>query len=120
MELVGIYNVDNNTDVHLIELVFDNSPDEVDVSLITQEIKGHPHDNWQSPWDEKYLDMNGENIIGDFFSIPKDINKTRLVFFFHYIDFSRPLLTQAGHLDLRKPTSLPDRLKGKLHYERPD
>lgn len=120
MELIGIYTVDNNKDVHLIELAFDNSPDKVDVGQITQEVKGQPRGNWQSPWDEKYLDDTGEKVIGDYFDIPKAGGKTRLVFFFHDIDFSRPLLTQEGQLTLTKPTSLPDRLKDKLTYERPD
>jgi hypothetical protein len=120
MELIGIYTVDNNPDVHLIEITFDNSPDKVDVGQITQEIQGQPKGNWQSPWDEKYMDDKGEKIIGDYFDIPKDENKTRLVFFFHDIDFSKPLLTQEGQLTLTQPTLLPDRLKDKLTYESPD
>jgi hypothetical protein len=120
MELIGIYTVENNEDVHLIELTFDIAPDNVDVGQITQEIQGQPQGNWQSPWDEKYLDDNGEKVIGDYFDAPKGGRKTRLVFFFHDIDFSRPLLTQEGQLTLTMPTSLPDRLRDKLTYERPD
>lgn len=120
MELIGIYKVDNSQDVHLVEITFDKSPDKVDVGQITQEIKGQPQGNWQSPWDEKYLDDKGEKIIGDYFNIPKGGDKTRLLFFFHDIDFSRPLLTQEGALPLTNPTSLPERLKDKLTYERPD
>jgi len=120
MELIGIYTVDNNPDVHLVEVMFDDPPDKVDVGQITQEIKGQPQSNWQSPWDEKYLDDKGETIIGDYFDIPKDGDKTRLVFFFHDLDFSRPLLTQQRELALTKPTLLPDRLKDKLIYESPD
>ena len=120
MELIGIYTVDNSPNVHLVEVTFDSPPDKVDVGQITQEVTGQPRDNWQSPWDEKYLDDKGENIIGDYFDIPKGGEKTRLVFFFHDIDFSRPLLTQQGQLVLKKPILLPDRLKDKLVYESPD
>ena len=120
MKLIGVYTFDNNQDVHLIEITFDNSPNKIDVGKITQEIKGQPQSNWQSPWDEKYLDDKGEKIIGDYFDIPNDGNKTRLIFFFHDIDFSRPLLTQEGQLTLTRPTSLPDRLKDKIIYERPN
>jgi hypothetical protein len=120
MELIGVYTVDGDEGVHLIELAFENPPGKVDLGQITQEIKGQPQSNWQSPWDEKYLDDKGEKIIGDCFDPPKSGDKTRIVFFFHHIDFSRPLLTQEGHLTLIKPTSLPDRLKGQLTYERPD
>jgi hypothetical protein len=120
MELLGVYTVDNNPDVHLIELKFSISPDKVEPGKITQQIDGQPKGNWQSPWDEKYLDDKGENIIGDAFDIPRDGNTTRLIFFLHYIDFSRPLLTQGGQLALVAPTMMPNRLKGKLFYERPD
>jgi hypothetical protein len=120
MELIGIYTVDNNPDVHLVEVMSDDPPDKVDVGQITQEINGQPQGNWQTPWDEKYLDDKGETIIGDYFDIPKGGDKTRLVFFFHDIDFSKPLLTQEGQLALTKPTLLPDRLKDKLIYESPD
>jgi hypothetical protein len=120
MELIGIYIVDDNANVHLIEIQFDNSPDNVDVGQITQELEGQPRENWQSPWDEKYLDDKGEEIIGDYFDIPKDELKTRLLFFFHNLNFSKPLLTQDGQLNLTKPTSLPKRLQEKVKYERPD
>lgn len=120
MELIGIYTVDDNPGVHLIELMFNDSPVKVDVAAITQEIEGQSRDNWRSPWDERYLDEKGEKIIGDCYDIPKRGDTTRLIFFFHNIDFSRPLLTQEGHVTLTKPTVLPDRLKDKLPYESPD
>ena len=120
MELKGIYNVDDKPDVHLIEIMFDDSPGNVDVGQITQGIEGQPRGNWQSPWDEKYLDDKGEEIIGNYFDLPKEKTKTRLIFFFHDLNFSRPLLTQYGPCILVKPTRLPPRLKDKLIYERPD
>jgi len=120
MILNGIYTVDNNPEVHLIELTFDNPPEEIDIGLITQELKGEESDNWQTPWDEKYLDENGEKVIGDFAEIPQGQKKTRLVFFFHFIDFSKPLLTQSGQLTLIKPITLPLRLKDLINYEKPD
>lgn len=85
MELKGVYNVAGHKDVHLIELVFEDTPENVDVGKITQEILGHPHENWQTPWDEKYLDENGEKVIGDCFNIPKHDAGTRLIFYFHFL-----------------------------------
>jgi hypothetical protein len=120
MELKGIYTVDDSPDVHLVEIMFDQSPDNVDVGQITQELDGQPRGNWQSPWDEKYLSDNGEEVIGDYFDIPKGSAKTRLLFFFHNIDFSKPLLTQYEKVNLTKPTPLPERLRGKVKYESPD
>lgn len=120
MELKGIYTVDDNSEAHLIEIVFDRSPDNVDVGQITQELEGQPQGNWQSPWGEKYLDDKGEEIIGDYFDIPTGLATTRLLFFFHDINFSKPLLTQDGPINLPRPTSLPARLRDKIKYERPD
>ncbi len=108
MELKGIYNVDNNSDVHLIEILFGDTPSNIDVGQITQELEGQPRENWQSPWDEKYLDDNGEEIIGDYFDIPEEGSKTRLLFFFHDLNFSKPLLTHDGRLNLTEPMSCPE------------
>jgi hypothetical protein len=120
MQLKGIYPVDNNADVHLLEITFDESPSNVDVGQITQEAKGLPRDSWQSPWDEKYLDEKGERVIGDYAEVPKAGAQTRLLFFFHFLDFSKPLITQNGELNLAQPTPLPSRLQGKIEYESPD
>lgn len=119
MELIGVYIVDNHPDVHLIELQFDEAPDHIDVGQITQELEGQPTQNWQCPWDEKYLNESGEEIIGDYFDLPKDESKTRLLLFFHYLILSKPIRTQYGQLNLVTPYSLPDRLRDKVKYERP-
>ena len=47
MELKGIYIIDNNSDVHLIEIQFDDTPGNIDVGQITQELEGQPRGNWQ-------------------------------------------------------------------------
>lgn len=120
MEFIGIYIVEDNSDVHLLEIQFNDTPENIDVGQITQVLEGQPRENWQSPWDEKYLDDKGEKIIGDYFDIPKDKLKTRLLFFFHDLDFSKPILTQHGQLNLIKPTLLPARIGDKVKYEKPD
>jgi hypothetical protein len=120
MELKGIYTVDNNKDVHLMEIIFGDSPGNVDVGQITQELVGQPKGNWQSPWDEKYLDDEGQEIIGDYSDIPTEGITTRLLFFFHFLDLSKPLLTQYGPIDLTGASSIPPRLHGKVKYESPD
>ena len=120
MELKGIYTVDGSLEVHLIEILFHDSPSNIDVGQITQEIEGQPQENWQSPWDEKYLNENGEEIVGDYFDVPNDGATTRLLFFFHNLNFSKPLLTPGGQLALTQPTSIPFRLRDKIKYESPD
>jgi hypothetical protein len=120
MKLIGLYSIDAHPDVHLLEMNFDHPPRSVDVGKITQEVSGQSQDNWQVPWDEKYLDETGEKIIGEWFEIPAAGDKTRMIFFFHHIDFSKPLLTPNGSLTITKPTLLPDRLRGLIKYESPD
>lgn len=120
MELKGVYTVDGNPNVHLVEIVFDDAPGNIDVGQITQETEGQPAANWQTPWDEKYLDEKGERIIANYFDIPIEETKTRLLFFFHDLNFLKPLLTQNGQLHLTKPASLPARLLDKITYESPD
>jgi hypothetical protein len=120
MKLIGLYAIDALPDVHLLEISFDHPPRAVDVGRITQEVSGQSQDSWQAAWDEKYLDEAGEKIIGEWFEIPATGDKTRMIFFFHHLDFSKPLLTPFGPLPLKKPTHLPERLRSKIKYESPD
>ena len=120
MSIIGIYEVEGDRDVHLIEMTIDEPPDKVDLGQITQEIAGIDHLDWQSPWDEKYLNAPGDNVIGEFMDIPANESKTRVVFFFHYLDFSKPLKTQFGQVELIKPTIMPERIKKLVKYENPD
>ena len=120
MSLNGVYNVDESPDVHLIELTFDHSPEEIDIGQITQEVKGKSKDDWQSPWDEQYLDEKGEKVIGNDFEIPQEQTRTRLLFFFHFLDFGKPLLTQFGQVSLTPPSTLPLRLRNLIRYKKPD
>ncbi len=116
-ELIGVYKVDNNPDVHLVELRTDISPDNFDVGQITQEVKGLEQLDWQTPWDEKYLDNEGQKIIGDYSSVPSDSSSTRLVFFFHFLDFKKGLRTQDYELVLSQPTTIPDTIMNLEHVQ---
>jgi hypothetical protein len=120
MILNGVYTVADNQDVHLIELIFDSPPEKIDVGLITQTVQGQDEGDWQTPWDEKYLDEKGENIIDDYAQRPTGQAMTRLIFFFHFLDFSKPLFTPNGPVRLTRPTSLPQRLADLITYEKPD
>jgi hypothetical protein len=120
IELIGIYRVDNFDDVHLIEINANVPADKLDVGEITQEVDGLSSGSWQTPWHEKYLDDKGQNIIGDFSSVPVDTSSTRLLFYFHFLNFDKGIKTQFGEIKLNKPTTLPDRLSGLVKYEQPD
>ena len=120
MTLNGIYGVEDFEDVFLIELTINESPADVNVEEITQEITGVDRLDWQSPWDEKYLDEKGEGIIGDLSNRPPASELTRIIFFFHNLDFDKPLQTQYGQLKLTQPLEMPLRLKTLIKYESPD
>jgi hypothetical protein len=73
-----------------------------DWGAITQEVPGQPEDNWQVPYDEQ----------------PLDKPENSWVFFFHYLDLSRPLITPDGPLELPPVSSVPDHLR-EIKYEEP-
>jgi hypothetical protein len=120
MRLNGVYKVQGLEDVFLVELTFNESPGNVNVNEITQEISGTDRLDWQSPWDEKYLDEKGEKIIGDFLEQPSESDLTRIIFFFHNLDFDKPLQTPYGQLKLTQPIDMPRRLNALVKYESPD
>ena len=117
MELIGIYNVKESSEVFLVEMRFAARPEDVDVSGITQELKNTSRDNWQAAYAEKYLDHSGEKIIGDDYSLPKNQEQTRIVFFFHYLDFTTKLLTPFGEIAPTPPLEMPQRLANIISYE---
>lgn len=121
LQVIGVYKVKENADVHLVELIIPATPSDVQVDDITQEIPNEPKDNWQVAYDEHYLNLKGDKIIGDYFKLPKDnIAPTRVAFFLYFLDFSRPILTQFGEVKLPQPTDIPDRLKQIISFENVD
>ena len=82
--------------LHLIEIEVAPSADELAWSEITQPVAGMPPSNWQVPYDEQSLNDDG----------------TRWVFFFHFLDFSQPLMTPCGSVTLPAVTPLPTHLHG--------
>jgi hypothetical protein len=60
--------------------------------------------NWQAPYDERVVSETDA--------------RARVVFFFHYLDLNKPLLTPTGALALPAPKKMPARLKA-IMYEAP-
>jgi hypothetical protein len=117
VELIGIYNIDNEDDVKLVELRINADINSFDAGLITQEIKGTDRLNWQTAYDEKYIDLEGKRIIGDDLERPKDLKTFQIVFFFYYLDLSKPLISQYGLTKLTDFEKMPDRLSNLINYE---
>ena len=117
VEVVGVYEVPDAPDAHLVEVRSATPPDALDVGEFTQEQPEQPHEDWQAPWMERWLDPSGEQVLTEEFDPPPDgLSESRLVFFLHDLSFDRPLLTPAGPVELPAPTPAPSRLAG-VGYE---
>jgi hypothetical protein len=105
VKLVGVYPVEAEEPVHLIEMSIEGGDiDGFDFGEVTQEIPDSPTANWQVAYDEHVVSESD--------------GKARVVFFFHYLDLNKPLLTPAGALAIPEPKKRPSRLKD-IMYEAP-
>jgi hypothetical protein len=105
VKVVGVYPVGDAEQVHLIEISIEGGAvDAFDLGEVTQEMPDTPRMNWQAPYDDQV--------------ISETCGKARVVFFFHYLDLNKPLLSPVGSLALPVPKKLPPRLK-KIIYEAP-
>lgn len=115
-ELIGVYKIGGVDSVNLIEIIFEEEINDFNPGEITQEIRNQDKLNWQTAYDEKYLDASGTKIIGDDFDKPKELVSFRIVFFFHYLDISKPMISQYGLINLTEAKELPERLKKLIEY----
>ncbi len=121
IELIGVYFVDGQQDISLVELLVDKRADEIDLVMFSQEIEGVSSDNWQVPFSENYLSIDGDEIIGDGFDLPKQIDrKTRLVFFIYFLDVTKEFKTPFGDLALIEKTVQPERLRNIIEFQDPE
>ena len=122
VEVVGVYPVTAEEPCHLIELRIPGVSDVFNFGSFTQETPGQPRSHWQVPWMERILSADGTKILADDSGIKRkpDLFRgdVRCVFFFHYLDTDRPLLTPFGKVDLPQPTAKPERLSD-INYEEP-
>ena len=121
IQLIGHYSVDNNPDISLIELLINKKANDIDLLEFTQEVANEPRANWQAPFEEKYLDLDGNKIIGDDIDLPSDtINKTRMTFYIYFLDASKPLVTPFGYLQLTEKIEQPKRIKDIIVFNDPE
>jgi len=102
--IVGVYEVPNKSGVNLIEILVRRNGINLDFEEVTQEDSNKSRSNWQVPYDEQLIEESLEH--------------SRYVFFFHYLDFKKPLLTKHGSVVLPAVTSIPERL-AHIVYEPP-
>lgn len=99
--ICGVHELHVSEPCYLIEAELSDS-ENFDWGKVTQEVPDLPQSNWQVPWDER----------------PLYKDKQRWVFFFHYLDLTKPLLTPYGSIPLPLPTPLPEHLTS-IEYESP-
>ena len=102
--IFGVHPVKKPEHIHLIEELTEGIEDGIDFGEITQEAIGEPRDHWQVPYDEQILEKKDESF--------------RYAFFFHHLNFNRPLLTPMGPAPLPAPTPIPPHLQ-EIRYEAP-
>jgi hypothetical protein len=115
--VVGVYEVPDHPNVHLVEVAVESPPGSFDVGEFAQEDPSLPRDSWQVAYNEWYLSPDGQPL-GEF-DPPEEIKSegtTRLAFFLHFVDLSRPLETPFGPVELPAPTAMPTRLS-EVEYE---
>ena len=132
VEIIGVYRLEKDAiseydelmnpekaeNALIIELIVKKPPSEYDLGDFTQPTD-LPRDSWQVPYAEYYFDRAGESVLSEM-EPPQDSGpESRIVFFMHYLDLSRPLQTPFGDVPLKQPTDMPARLKGKIEYWEP-
>lgn len=101
----GVHQIDAEEPVYLIDIAIDGTYGDVEWDAITQPSPAEPRENWQSVYDEQELPRLPDG-------------RARAVFFFHYLDRSRPLSTGFGEVPLPAPTPIPADLRS-IEYEEP-
>jgi hypothetical protein len=117
---VGVYPVPEAEEpCHLIDVVVRDASGPIALSDFTQEIPGQPRENWQVPYDDRILDDTGR-LLADTFEAERKpdlwTGDVRLIFFFHYLDVDKPLLTPFGPATVPQPTERPEPLR-IIQYE---
>ena len=113
--------MNENPDVSLVEVIVEKNYDEFNISDFTQAVEGLNCGSWQAPFRDTYLNTIGTQVIGDYFRKPlTKIGITRLAFFIYYLDFSKPLSTPFGKIEMPAKTQIPERIKDKIKYEDPE
>ena len=116
-QLIGVYPVQEEDDVYLIELLIKETPINIDISSFVQQNPALPKSEWQVPYDEHYLNYDGTKIIGDYFNVKTLLEKYCRVAFYMYIeDFKLPLSTPFGDISLLPIKEMPERLSTLLSF----
>lgn len=105
IEVRGVHPIEASEPVYLVDVAISGEFDDVDWDSITQPDPGHPPEDWQVPCDERELPLLPDG-------------RARAVFFFHYLDLTKPLVVSTRPIALPRPTPVPEDL-ATVRYEQP-
>ncbi len=100
----------------LIEMIIEHAPPEFCLDDVGQDREQTA--NSQVPYDEHWLDADGQRVIARDFSAP-DMRPIRVAFFLHECQPSGQLFGPWGSLELPTLTPLPERLAAVVSYTPP-
>ena len=98
----------------LLEVLLDRPERPFKQEEYTQVREGTSSMEWQVAYEERFLDVEGTTATSE-----DRGTLQRVVFFFHYLDFKKPLRTPYGDLALPAPSPFPDRLRKLVRYISP-
>jgi len=118
IEIIGLYAVPESEEpCHLVEWRLSNYDGPFEIGGLMQPVPGEPRENWQAPWDEYLLGVDGKS--GELTSSPITVTgETCFCFFYFYLDPQQPFQTPAGPVTLPKVTKRPARLSF-VEFEQP-
>ena len=117
IRIVGVYPAETEDPVYLIEAVIDLPPQAVDMSGFLIKEKHVPPQDWQTAYNEQYLNKDGTRVIGNYVNHSSlGTVPVRVAFFLYLEDLSAPLSTPYGDVALPTPEALPRRLRDLLDF----
>jgi hypothetical protein len=103
IRVIGVYPVTAGEPCHLIEIESSRALADGELAELTQPDSDLPKENWRAAYDGRCIEKS---------------EPCRYLFFFHYLDLSKPLSSPAGALELPPQTRRPLRL-AFVRYEPP-
>jgi len=117
IEIIGVYHVPEHKGISMVEVQVDAHYASFDPEGFLKPVSKAAPETWQPADDVRYLNPEGDLMIGDQFQRPlEEYETTRLVMFFHDLDINGPLVTPFGLVELPKRRPIPERLRSIIQY----
>lgn len=117
VEIIGIYHVPEHKGLSMVEVQVDAHYASFDPEGFLKLESETPPEQWEVADDVRYLNPDGNLMIGDRFQRPLEEHETtRMIMFFHDLDIREPLVTPFGLVELPKRRPIPERLRSIIQY----